>query len=298
MKKTQISIGTRGSDLALWQAHFVKSELEKLNVICNLVVIKTQGDTLQHLTLDKLEGKGFFTKEIEEALLAGQIDLAVHSHKDLETEQPKGLVVAAVSDRADPSEYLLIRNECVDSNEKYCLKKNAIVGTSSARRKAQMNSYRPDIILANIRGNVPTRIQKLRDKHFDAILLAKAGVDRLQLDISDLKATILSVYDFIPAPAQGVLAIQCRSDDSALIALLSALNNESIQQNIYVERSVLHRLHGGCHLPLGVFVEKSGDFFEAHVAIAKDERSPLSKFAMHHTDPNILIENILLEINK
>ncbi len=298
MIESEIILGTRGSDLALWQANFVKSQLQAIGISCRLHIIKTQGDNIQHLSLDKLEGKGFFTKEIEEALLNRQIDLAVHSHKDLETEQPQGLIIAAVSSRADASEYLLIRKESVDKEELFSLKKNSIVGTSSARRKAQMLHYRPDVDLADIRGNVPTRIQKLREQKYDAILLAKAGVDRLQLDISDLDAQILSVYDFVPAPAQGVLAMQCRSEDQDLIRQLSKLNDEHVQQLVRIERTVLNRLHGGCHMPLGVFAEKSGDIYTAQVAIADEWNTPIRKFALQHHDSSALIEMILEEINK
>ena len=291
--KKEIIIGTRGSELALWQAHHVKSQLENMGETCSLHIIKTQGDQVQHLSLDKLEGKGFFTKEIEEALLKKEIDLAVHSHKDLETEQPEGLVIAAVSDRADASELLLIRKESVDITQKLPFKKNAILGTSSARRKAQILHHRPDIVLKDIRGNVPTRVQKLRDGQFDAILLAKAGTDRLQLNLEDLHVVVLSPYEFIPAPAQGVLAIQCRDSDSELISILNKLDHTTTRERIYIERSVLNKMHGGCHLPLGIIVEKQNENFEAHVAMAKTWDAPLLQFKKSGSDPEMLIEEIL-----
>jgi len=172
MKK--VVIGSRGSDLALWQAHFVQAELKKLGCEVELNIIKTQGDKIQHLSFDKLEGKGFFTKEIEDALLSGSIDLAVHSHKDLETTPPAELQIACVSERANPADILLINKNAVDSSQKWLLKENAIVGTSSARRKSQVLKYRGDVQINDLRGNVPTRIQKLRDGNYDAILLAKS----------------------------------------------------------------------------------------------------------------------------
>ena len=181
-----IRIGTRGSDLALWQANFVKGELEKLACTVEIKIIKTQGDLVQDLSFDKLEGKGFFTKEIEEALIANEIDLAVHSHKDLETSSPEGLMIAAVSDRENPAELLLIRKEAYAPNETWELKKKAVIGSSSARRKSQVLALRPDLQLKDLRGNVPTRIDKLRKGEYDAILLAKAGVNRLGLDLGDL----------------------------------------------------------------------------------------------------------------
>ncbi len=159
----KIKIATRGSELALWQAHFVQAELKKLGAESELLILKTQGDRIQHLSLDKLEGKGFFTKEIEEALLTNQADLAVHSHKDLPTESPEGLVIAAVSYREDPRELILIRKESYDRKRKFGYKENAVLGTSSARRKAQLLAFRPDTKTEDLRGNVPTRIQKLRD---------------------------------------------------------------------------------------------------------------------------------------
>ena len=161
-KNMKIRIGSRGSDLALWQANYVKNLLEDKGCDVTISIILTKGDQIQDLSFDKLEGKGFFTKEIEEALIANEIDLAVHSHKDLETSSPEGLMIAAVSDRENPAELLLIRKEAHASNETWELKKNAVIGSSSARRKSQVLSLRPDLQLKDLRGNVPTRIEKLR----------------------------------------------------------------------------------------------------------------------------------------
>ena len=166
----KIIIGSRGSDLALWQAHFTEGELQKLVHEVEIKIIKTQGDKIQHLSFDKLEGKGFFTKELEDALLRGDIDLAVHSMKDLPTTAPEGLVTTAVSYRADPADWLVINKTALEEGQLFQLKNNATVGTSSARRKAQMRDFRPDVVLKDIRGNVPTRLNKLRQGDFDAIL--------------------------------------------------------------------------------------------------------------------------------
>ncbi|MFY7945151.1 MAG: hydroxymethylbilane synthase [Crocinitomicaceae bacterium] len=251
-EKRIIRIGTRGSDLALWQANFVKSSLEHLGQQVEIIIIHTQGDKIQDLSFDKLEGKGFFTKEIEQALLQNEIDLAVHSHKDLETTSPEGLIIAAVSDREDPSELLLVRNESTDKSQKWQLKNSATIGTSSARRKSQILTHRPDLIIKDLRGNVPTRIQKLRDGHYDAILLAKAGVNRLQLNLSDLFCVTLDPTEFVPAPAQGVLGLQIRSNDSTLQEILGELNHAETKDKIDIERGVLKKMEGGCQLPLGV----------------------------------------------
>lgn len=264
-----IVIGSRGSDLALWQAYHVKAKLEALGAEVIIKIIKTQGDQIQHLSFDKLEGKGFFTKELEEALLNQEVDLAVHSHKDLPTESPAGLVIAAVSEREDPSEYLLINKSAVDISRQFSLKENAILGTSSARRKAQFLSYRPDVELKDLRGNVPTRINKLRSGHYDAIMLAKAGVSRLQLDLSDLHVEELNPIDFVPAPAQGVLALQTRAGDTELHSFLQALNCKAVQESIAVERKVLNLLQGGCQLPLGAYCTKKDNTFHVWISMAK-----------------------------
>lgn len=259
MKK--ITIGSRGSDLALWQANHVKRQLEDLGHEVEIKVIITQGDAIQNLSFDKLEGKGFFTKEIETALLDKSIDLAVHSHKDLETNPPAGLIIAAVSEREDPSELLLIRNESVDKNQKWNLKSEAIIGTSSARRKSQINLYRSDLQINDLRGNVPTRIQKLRDGQYDAILLAKAGVDRLKLDLSEFHVEVLNPTEFVPAPAQGVLGLQIREDDAEMKEIMAHLNHVDVAKKIGVERKILNLMEGGCQLPLGVYCPNEKQVF-------------------------------------
>src|SRR3546814_394303 len=176
----KIIIGTRGSALALWQANHVKDLLTAAGADTEIRVIKTQGDSFINIAFSKLVGKGFFTKELEEELLAGSIDLAVHSHKDLPTEQPPGLIIAAVSEREEPFEVLLIHPDAVDITREFSLRERAIVGSSSARRRSQLLAYRPDLEMSDIRGNVPTGIQKLRDGEYDAIMLAKDGLKRLK----------------------------------------------------------------------------------------------------------------------
>ena len=260
-----VVIGSRGSDLALWQAYFVKSELEKLGCSVELNIIKTQGDKIQHLSFDKLEGKGFFTKEIEDALLNKVVDLAVHSHKDLETTPPAGLKISCVSERANPCDILLINKNAIDANQKWGLKSGAIVGTSSARRKSQLMRHRKDVDIIDLRGNVPTRIDKLRQGNYDAILLAKAGVDRLELDLSEFTEVVLDPSEFVPAPAQGVLGLQIREDDDELHEVLQKMNFPAVQQRINLERKVLNLLDGGCQLPLGVYCNENN---ELHVSFA------------------------------
>ena len=266
----KLIIGTRGSELALWQANFVKDRLAEHGVSAELKIIKTQGDRILNLSFDKLEGKGFFTKELEEELLANTIDLAVHSHKDLPTENPAGLIIAAVSEREDPSELMLILKDCVDVHQKLSLKYGAIVGTSSNRRKAQLLAHRPDLEIKDLRGNVPTRIQKLRDEKYDAIMIAKAGVSRLGLDLSDLHVEEVTPVEIIPAPAQGVLAIQIREADQELFDALQVLHHHDVAEQLVVERTVLKLFGGGCHLPLGVYCRKDDDQFQVFTSKADE----------------------------
>lgn len=257
--KQPIIIGSRGSDLALWQAHFVQEQLHNLGVGSEIKIIKTQGDKIQHLGFDKMEGKGFFTKEIESALLTSEIDLAVHSHKDLETKSPEGLVIAAVSERANPNEYLLMHAHAHDPLQPLQLIKDAVVGTSAARRKAQLLAHRPDFKINDLRGNVPTRIDKLRRGDYDAILVARAGVDRLNIDLSEFVVEELDPRDFVPAPAQGALAFQVREDDHELHELLGKIDNRETATAIEAERSVLRLMDGGCQVPYGAFcAEENG----------------------------------------
>lgn len=292
----KIRIGTRGSDLALWQAHFVRRQLEEIGCEVSIQIIVTQGDRIQDLSFDKLEGKGFFTKEIEQALLNGEVDLAVHSHKDLETTQPDGLHIAAVSYRENASELLLMRKSAMDSNEPWNLKKNAVIGTSSARRKAQILAQRPDLEIKELRGNVPTRIDKLRQEHYDAILLARAGVLRLELDLSDLETIVLDPTSFIPAPAQGVLGLQTRVDDVVTTEILQKLHHTEVATRIGLERSVLRQMDGGCQLPLGVFCEGN----HVHVSFSTASTSAATNSVYDYVDGNEveLAQRIVQDLKK
>ena len=273
MKK--IIIGTRGSDLALWQANNTKDRLANIGITAELKIIKTQGDKILNLRLDKLEGKGFFTKELEEELLNGTIDVAVHSHKDLPTTNPVGLIIAAVTEREDPSELLLILKDTVEVSQKLSLKKGAMVGTSSNRRKAQLLALRPDLNIEDLRGNVPTRIQKLRDENYDAILLAKAGVNRLNIDLSEFHVEVVDTTELVPAPAQGALAIQIRESDTELFTALQQINNAATAEEIAVERKVLNLFQGGCHMPLGCYCKRENGLFEVWTSKAEtDEDFP------------------------
>ncbi len=290
----QITIGSRGSDLALWQAHFVRDELQKLGHEVTIKIIVTKGDKIQDLSFDKIEGKGFFTKEIEDSLLNKEIDLAVHSHKDLETTNPEGLLIGAVSYRENPTDQLLIKKSSVDQNQPIQLKQDAIVGTSSARRKSQLLRMREDVKVKDLRGNVPTRINKLRQGDYDAIILATAGIKRLELDLSDLHTLELDPTQFVPAPAQGVLGLQIRESDDEIRTVLEALNHPEVATAIKIERDVLRLLEGGCQLPLGVYSEKLNDTWKIHVSFSPDKDIP-AEVSVYETTSIDNIADVIVE---
>lgn len=252
-----LRIATRDSDLALWQAHHVKNLLQsRFGIRATFCTIKTLGDVDTSTPLAELEGKGFFTKELEDALIDGRADIAVHSLKDLPTQLPPGLKVAAIFSRADRCETLLIRPGAAADRKPFPLKERSVVGTSSARRHSQLQLLDPDLEIRDIRGNVPTRVKKLRDGEYDAILLAQAGLSRLNLDLGDLHVAHLPLHTFLPAPGQGALAIEIRSDDTATEDLVAPLNDPDVCRMVNAERGLLHLFSGGCKLPLGVVCEE------------------------------------------
>lgn len=255
-----LRIGTRDSDLALWQARHVQALLKsKADVESVLVPVKTQGDLDQVTPLAALEGKGFFTKELENILLTNRADLAVHSLKDLPTTLPPGMQVAAVLSRADRREALLVRKGSHADRTPLPVKKGGILGTSSARRESQVRVMAPDLQIADLRGNVPTRVRKLREGQYDAILLAWAGLSRLELDVADLEIVLLPLDTFLPAPGQGALAIEIREDDDETARILATLDEPATRRIVEAERGLLHLFAGGCKLPLGVYAEGTGE---------------------------------------
>ncbi len=256
-------IGSRGSDLALWQARYLAERLEQLGVASTIEIIKTTGDRLQTASLVQAGGKGLFTKEIEDALLSQEIDVAVHSLKDLPTEGPLGLDLAAIPEREDPRDALVGATWSE-------LPQRARVGTSSLRRAAQLRALRPDLGVISIRGNVDTRLRKLRDGQYDAIVLAAAGLRRLGL-ASEI-AHLFSADQICSAPGQGALAIQTRRNSKAH-EVCSQIDHEASRRAVSCERSVLSTLGGGCSLPLGALAElKGGDMQVTAVAISSDGR--------------------------
>lgn len=252
--RKEIKIGTRGSALALWQAEWVKSELEKRYsaMTITLVKIKTTGDKILDVPLAKVGGKGLFVKEIEEAMLSGQIDIAVHSMKDVPTFFPVGLHLAAITKREDPRDVLISRDKLLFQD----LPKNAKVGTSSLRRQAQILNARPDLKITQLRGNVDTRIRKLKEGQFDAIILAAAGV--IRLGFADSISEYLSPEVSLPAIGQGALGIECREDDRALNEYISFFNHDESRTCVTAERALLKKLEGGCQVPIACYGQMSG----------------------------------------
>ena len=247
-----LRIGTRGSDLALWQARHVAALLAALPEAppTELVLIKTEGDKVTDVPLSQVAGKAFFTKEIEEALLADEVDLAVHSLKDLATEMPAGLAIAAVLEREDPRDVLIARAGIANLD---ALPAGSRVGTSSLRRRALLMRWRPDLELVDLRGNVPTRVQRLREGRYDAIVLAAAGVKRLRLDGNI--SSYLPLSKVLPAVAQGAVAVQVRASDARTREWVARLDHPATRVATAAERAFLRRLEGGCQIPVGALAE-------------------------------------------
>ncbi len=253
-------LGTRGSDLALWQARRMAGRIrDELGRECRLEIVKTQGDQIQNVAFHKMEGKGFFTKELQLALADGTVDLVVHSLKDLPTEEPEGLEVVAIPERTTTADLLLARSGLLAFSHAnpLGLPSGSVVGTSSLRRAAQVLALAPGVRVTALRGNVPTRVGKLQRGDYDAILLAAAGVSRLGLDLGGIEVVELPPEVMLPAPGQGALAVETRSGD-AHTAGLAALHDSSVARLVGAERLLLQMLGGGCHLPLGCLAEEDG----------------------------------------
>jgi hydroxymethylbilane synthase len=243
----KLRIGSRGSQLALWQANHIAGLLRGQGREVEIEIIKTTGDRLQEVTFAQVGSKGMFTKEIEEALAAGRVDLAVHSLKDLPTELPQGFALAATPARVDPRDALV----SVHYTSLATLPQGARVGTSSQRRRAELKAVRPDIEAVEFRGNVDTRLRKLGEGQVDAILLAAAGLDRLGR--ADWLRQRLDPKDFCPAAGQGCLAIETREGDATTLDAVSFLEDPDTRFAVTAERTALAALGGGCQVPIGVY---------------------------------------------
>jgi len=285
-------IGTRGSDLALWQAHTIQGKLQALGVETHIEIIKTRGDRIDNIPFSELEGKNFFTKELEDAQLEGRVDFAVHSLKDLATDMPPGLTLTAMVGREDPRDVLLARHEAidqakVDAGDVLPLKAGAKIGTSAARRQAQILFHRDDLEIVDLRGNVPTRVNRLREGLYDGILLARAGLVRLELKLDDLFVKPLDPEEFVPAPAQGMLGIQCRDNDRWQESL-AQLDCPEAGRAVAAERDLLQRLEGGCQLPFGINIQPDGDGWRLEVFLSGSGDEPL-RLTLEGSDLDVLV---------
>ena len=266
----KLRIGTRGSQLALWQANWVREQLENCypDLEIEIETIKTTGDKILDVPLAKIGGKGLFVKEIEAALLEKTIDIAVHSMKDVPTELPVELGIVVVTEREDPRDAVIGNKEIPILD----LPAGSKIGTSSLRRQAQLLVSRPDFVLEPLRGNVNTRLRKLREGMFDAIILAMAGVKRLGWE--NKVTEVLDTHVMLPAIGQGALGIEARLDDEATIARILFLDHEATRFCVTAERSFLHRLEGGCQVPVAAHgtMEENGIVLEGLVARINGEK--------------------------
>jgi hydroxymethylbilane synthase len=293
-----LRIGSRGSQLALWQANHVAHLLRTQGHDVEIEIIKTTGDRLQEVTFAQVGSKGMFTKEIEEALSAGQVDLAVHSLKDLPTELPDGFALAATPPRVDPRDVLV----SLHYGNLAEVPHGARVGTSSQRRRAQLKALRPDIQAEEFRGNVDTRLRKLAEGQVDAILLAAAGLDRLGR--TDWIRERLDPADFCPAAGQGSLGIETRHSDEATIAALAFLDHPDTRYAVTAERAALAALGGGCQVPIGIHCRAmvAGDVVEIFGVVADPASGRAirihhhaSRFSTHPEDLGQHAARLLLE---
>ncbi len=268
-----LKLGTRGSALALTQSEWVAQRLRDVHsdLQVKIVIIKTQGDRDQNSALNKFSGKGIFTKEIEDALLAEDIDLAVHSLKDLPTELPAGLTLAMPPKREDPRDLLVAR---VPLRE---LPKGALIGTGSARRREQLRLLRPDLKFDEIRGNVSTRVRKWREGKYDATVLACAGVARLTSDAAGLhpgESHPLSIVDCLPAAGQGLLGLEHRERDTLTADLLAGIADTESKFAFLAERAFLAELDGGCHIPAGAIAQWDGSVVRVRAFLSQPDKPP------------------------
>jgi hydroxymethylbilane synthase len=272
-----LRLGTRGSDLARTQSGTVAAELERFGSRVELEIIKTSGDQNTTSSFASIGPQGVFVREIEQALVERRIDFAVHSFKDLPTKSPPELTIAAVPPRVDPADLLLVRRDALVGalDDWLPLKAGARVGTASARRRAWLAHFRPDLAVEPLRGNVPTRVRRLEEGRFDAIVLAAAGVERLQSEqrlgsaLADVAVLRLDPDKFVPAPAQGALAVQCRRDDVRVLEALARIDHSPSRAAVTAERTALARAEGGCDVAFGAYCAEVGG---GHELVAMLER--------------------------
>ena len=275
MKRNAV-IGSRGSDLALWQANYIKERLTSLftDIDFEIKIIRTTGDQLQDIALSKIGDKGLFTRQIETELLEGGIDFAVHSLKDLQTEQPEGLCIGAVCEREKPNDVFISRNYQSIGE----LPSGARIATGSLRRRSQLLNMRPDLSIAEIRGNVPTRLEKYLSSDLDGMILAYAGIHRLQLN-SDICHPI-PIDTMLPAVGQGAVAVEVRQDDEQMLGMASALDHKMTRFCVTAERAFLRRLEGGCQVPIGAIASVEGEMIRLEGMVSSLDGSVMYREAI------------------
>ena len=282
MPKSNLRIGSRGSQLALWQANHISGLLRERGHEVGIEIIHTTGDKITDVALAKVGTKGMFTKEIEEALAAGSVDLAVHSLKDLPTELPAGFEIAAITERQDPRDAFCSRQYSKIED----LPHGARVGTSSLRRQAQLKAIRPDLDIHPLRGNVDTRLRKLEQGEYDAIILASAGLKRLGK--TQLIKQIIAAEIMCPAAGQGALGIEIREGDVKTRELLAFLNDANARAATTCERALLNSLGGGCQVPIGAFAEMKNGKLHLESIVADPDGSKVLRDSRDGEDPEKL----------
>lgn len=288
-----ITVGSRKSKLALVQSNWVIDELKKAEAPFqfDLKKITTKGDRILDVTLSKIGGKGLFVKEIEGAMLDGEIDMAVHSMKDMPSEVPAGLTIGCMPRRVDPRDVLISKRYHSFSE----LPEGAIVGTSSLRRAAQLRALRPDLVIEPVRGNIDTRLKKLEEENFDAIILAAAGLARMGWS-EDVVTEFLHPDLCLPAVGQGALAIECRTDDDDLRKALDEINDEETFRTVSAERAFLHKLEGGCQTPIAAYAELNEDRLTLTGLVASPDGKIIFKETKTGTDPVRLGEDLATQL--
>ena len=275
----RLNIGSRGSQLALWQANHIADQLRKQGHEVEIEIIHTTGDKITDVALAKVGSKGIFTKEIEEALAAGRIDLAVHSLKDLPTELSEAFQIAAIPKREDPRDAFCSKNYSLIEE----LPKGARVGTSSLRREAQLKAIRPDLAVHPLRGNVDTRLRKLESDEYDAIILASAGLNRLGK--TELVRQIIPVEGMCPAAGQGALAIEIRAGDQAALEALAFLDDPGARAETDCERALLRKMGGGCQVPIGANAGSRDGTLNLEAVVASPDGSLVLRESVSGSDP-------------
>lgn len=297
MKKNKLVIGSRGSELALWQAKFIKKELERKNknLSVEIKIINTKGDKILDVALSKIGDKGLFTKELENELLNGSIDIAVHSLKDLQTEIPGGLILAAVTKRHPVEDILIARKK---GTKIINLRENAIVATGSLRRRSQLLHLRPDIKIEELRGNVQTRIKKFLESKWDAIILARAGIERLKLNKHI--SSIISLEEILPAVGQGALGIEIQQDNEFAKTVLKSIHDEKTYIEICAERALLKALEGGCQVPIGAYAQlkSNGLYLDAIVGAVDGSVTFRKKIRSTKSNPEKLGQKLAKDLLK